>query len=291
MKKLLVILISLFGITIFSSMGIVSASTTSYDPSMMLLSITDVQIANDIAGSDEELFVETLAQIGYDNYISGSSSAVEGMYEIFGYSLTSDEVALLLFNPGAAPFWLYTAQTALSTTPTFYPGDDSKDGHIGNSFQHAYWNVLMVKYIGISLAEAFATAHEERPNNPWIHKSMDLYNNEKGRDFADNISWIIFKSDATLATMTQDLVDNGELKYILFDYEYISAYIYYDGGIIEPVYDTGNFHAYSDGTIPIYLPEIEIIDRRTKPGPIIMPLSILPIEEEGILDVEEGTTE
>lgn len=144
----------------------------------------------------------------------------------------------------------------------------------------------MVKCIGADLAEAFATAHEERPNNPWIHKHMDLHNNQKGRELALTISWIAFKSDSTLATMTQELVENGDLKYILFDYEYIHTYIYYDNGVIIPVYGLGDFHSYTDGATPIYLPEIQIDDRRSKPGPIIMPMSLLPVNAEVLINVE-----
>lgn len=47
----------------------------------------------------------------------------------------------------------------------------------------------------------------------------------KARELAITISWIAFKSDSTLATMTQELVENGDLKYILFEYEYIHTYI------------------------------------------------------------------
>jgi hypothetical protein len=149
----------------------------------------------------------------------------------------------------------------------------------------------MVKYIGVDLAEAFATAHEERPDNPWIHKHMDLHNNEKDRELAQTISWIVTKSDSTLATMTQELVENGDLKYILLEYEYIHTYIYYDNGVIVPVYAYGDFHSYTDGATPIYLPEIQIDDRRSKPGPIIMPMSLLPGNEEVMTNVEERTSE
>lgn len=144
---------------------------------------------------------------------------------------------------------------------------------------------------GYDLAEDFATAHENYEGNEWIHKSMDLFNNQQGRDFADGISGLFWKSDGTLATMTQDLVSNGDLKYIMFDYEYVHTYIYYDGGIIVPVYAEGDFHAYTDGSTPIYLPEIQIDDRRSIPGPIIMPMLIFVFEEEEVLNVEEGALE
>lgn len=203
--------------------------------------------------------------------------------------LTADEINALLDNPLAAPFWVYSAEKAIAKTDELF--GTTADGSKANSFQHAYWNVLMMKYIGSVYAEIFATGHENYDGNPWIHKSMDLYNNEQGRFFASGISGLFWKSDNTLVTMTKDLVTNGELRYILFNYEYIHTFIYYDGSVIEPVYARGDFHAYTDGTTPIYLPEIQIDDRRSKPGPIIMPMSVISIEEEDSLNVEEGTLE
>lgn len=267
----------------------VSASSPIHNPDLMLLSITDVEIAHEISNGDDEVFVETLAQMGYDNYESGSSSEVDEGYTIFGRTLTADEINLLINNPWVVFDWMYCGLTAQTKTASLYT--DSSDGTIANSFQHSYWNVLMVKHLGYNLAEDFATAHENFDGNPWIHKSMDLYNNEKGRDFADDISWIILKTANTLADMTQDLVEDGELRYILWNHQYISAYIYYDGGIIEAVYDYGDFHSYTDKSAPIYLPVIEIIDRRSKPGPIIMPMALIPDEEEVTINVKEGITE
>ena len=62
------------------------------------------------------------------------------------------------------------------------------------------------------------------------------------------------------------------LLFILFDFEYVSAYTYYDDRIVES-YSTGDFIAYTDSDLPIYTPDYEIIDLRTKPGPIIVPNS------------------
>ncbi len=289
MKKIIMfLLVFLIGIVVTGNTEGVNASSPNYNPDLMLLSITDVEIATEVADGDNALFVETLSQMGYDNYEAGSSSYVDEGYTIFGKNLTVDEINLLIANPLVALDWVYCGLTAETKTASLYT--NANDGTIANSFQHAYWNVLMVKHLGYELAEDFATAHENYEGNPWIHKSMDLYNNEQGRDYADTISWLWLKSANRLATMTQDLVTDGNLRYILWNYQYISAYIYYDGGVIEPVYDNGDFHSYTDGATPIYLPEIEIIDRRSKPGPIIMPMSIVPDEEE-IIYVEEGTLE
>jgi len=270
MKKLLLLLLMMAVVSVyFINSEKVCAATVVYNPDLMLLSLADVEIANEIADGDDNLFVQTLTQIGYDNYESGSSSEVEEGYEIFGFTLTADEVNLMLDYPYAVPGWLIASKTAVSKTQTLY--SDASDGSIANSFQHAYWNVLMVKLIGYGLAEAYANAHENYEGNPLIHKTMDLYNNQKGRDFADNISGIFWKSNDTLATMTQTLVTDGELKYILFDYEYVSAYIYFNKQI-DTVYSTADLLAYTDSIYPIYTPDYEIIDMRTNPGPIIVPM-------------------
>lgn len=267
----------------------VNASDPTYDPELMFLSIKDVEIANGIADGDDELFVVTLTQMGYDNFVSGSSSEVDEGYTIFGVNLTNDEVELLIDYPHLAPLWFLASQIALSKTAELY--ENQTDGTIANSFQHSYWNVLMVKYIGYNRAQDFATAHEAFDGNPWIHKSMDLFNNESGRNFANGISGLFWKSDNTLATMTNTLVTDGLLKYILFDYEYISAYVYYDNFVIEVEYSNMDLHAYTDNSYPIHMPEFEIIDNRTNPGPIIRPMDLMFIAEEVIIYVEEGEIE
>lgn len=66
----------------------------------------------------------------------------------------------------------------------------------------------------------------------------------------------------------------------------IFTHIYYDNNVIVPVYELGDFHSYTDGATPIYLPEIQIDDRRSEPGPIIMPMSLLPEDEEVLINVE-----
>ncbi|MFE0752230.1 DUF6973 domain-containing protein [Gordonia sp. NPDC058843] len=64
-------------------------------------------------------------------------------------------------------------------------GEESSlaDGH-GDAFRHAYWNALMTERFGSDWTEKFSTAHEGLGGNPAHRESMDLYNNELGRQIA-----------------------------------------------------------------------------------------------------------
>lgn len=267
-KAILFIITIIFTFVLTLDISKVKASGTTHDASIMLLSIEDIIIANELANGDEDLLVETIAQIGYDNYIEGSATEVDDAFIIFGQRITYTETMLLLDNPQLVPFWTYCALKAMDKTDELYPA--AEDGSKGNSFQHAYWNVLMAKYMTSIFAAAFANAHEDYSPNYYMHKNMDLYNNSQGRILANSISLILLLDDDLLAEITQSLVSEGNLKYILWNHSYVHTRIYYDNNIIVDVYEDGNFYAYTNKNVPIHLPDPIIDDRRTDPGPIIM---------------------
>ncbi|MFC3493543.1 DUF6973 domain-containing protein [Glycomyces rhizosphaerae] len=59
---------------------------------------------------------------------------------------------------------------------------DSMHNGKADAFRHCYWNALMVDRIDYEQAEAVATAHEEKPGQPFEEKLMDLENNHFGRN-------------------------------------------------------------------------------------------------------------
>lgn len=65
----------------------------------------------------------------------------------------------------------------------FEPGDRN-DNH-NDAFRHAYWNALMADEYGTEWAHDYGTAHERIPGNSSAREAMDLYNNEVGRQIAD----------------------------------------------------------------------------------------------------------
>ncbi|HOA80232.1 MAG TPA: hypothetical protein PKK61_04115 [Defluviitaleaceae bacterium] len=143
------------------------------------------------------------------------------------------------------------------------------DNSIAHAFQHTYWNVLMYKHLGELNAEKFATAHENFEDNPRLPKAMDLYNNEKGRNYANQFNNLSGYSDNDLADLVkEELIETGILKYLIFNYTFLRELIIYDTHI-EYLYDTGTFFAYANVDYPHGIPNYIIIDKRTKIGPPI----------------------
>lgn len=98
----------------------------------------------------------------------------------------------------------------------------------GDAFRHAYWNALLscklsVVYTGkdiifdlnrgLSLAEKFATAHEDDPNQPKEEELMDLYNNRQGRIvYRDYFNPSKMPSDMDLSNWVENRVDRGIMR-------------------------------------------------------------------------------
>ena len=100
-----------------------------------------------------------------------------------------------------------------STAPPSYVPDDRKeewrnnDGH-RDAFRHCFWNSRLTKEFGVGWTRQFTTAHEALPDNSAARESMDLFNNERGRQIA------IDNPDATvdeLATLVRASVTDGRL--------------------------------------------------------------------------------
>lgn len=81
------------------------------------------------------------------------------------------------------------------------------DGH-NDAMRHAYWNALMTKKYGVDFARDFTTAHEGQPGNPQVRETMDLYNNEVGRNIAVNNP---DTSEEELAKLVKNSVDRGDM--------------------------------------------------------------------------------
>lgn len=92
----------------------------------------------------------------------------------------SQEVALCAKHPVRCSKARLDASTASKQAESYYRSG-LHNGN-GDAFRHAYWNVLMVKSIGLGPAADFANAHEYgAKNQPRIEQTMDLHNNHLGR--------------------------------------------------------------------------------------------------------------
>ncbi|GAB0107846.1 hypothetical protein JMUB6875_68460 [Nocardia sp. JMUB6875] len=72
---------------------------------------------------------------------------------------------------------------AADTAVELFP-DSVNDGQ-GDAFRHTYWNALMSQRFGEDFAKTYATAHEGAPGQPSHREAMDLFNNNLGRQIAD----------------------------------------------------------------------------------------------------------
>jgi hypothetical protein len=64
-----------------------------------------------------------------------------------------------------------------------FPKSSLEDGQ-GDAFRHSFWSAEMTSVGGSQKALEFGTAHEDGQGNPFYKKSMDLYNNSFGVNFA-----------------------------------------------------------------------------------------------------------
>ena len=143
--------------------------------------------------------------------------------------LTKQEIALSRTYMLQAYLAKNAAESASRLTDFhFGKGATNADTTRANAFKHAVWNAIMVRDIGIDLAEAFASAHESndindvRSYNPQgtpttIREAsvMDFINNQRGRDLTQINSWW-FASDETIAKgVINDLNVNEHLYSII----------------------------------------------------------------------------
>ncbi|MFA6275143.1 MAG: hypothetical protein WC622_00230 [Pedobacter sp.] len=108
--------------------------------------------------------------------------------------------------------YLINAKTALDLAFTRFPDMDQTDTK-ADAFRHAYFSLLNVKELGLTLATRLGNAHEEKPDQSALAKQMDLFNNNVGRNAYSNLPaeaayWSIYSNTV------YNLVTNGNLVYI-----------------------------------------------------------------------------
>ncbi|MBE6675961.1 MAG: hypothetical protein E7594_03870 [Ruminococcaceae bacterium] len=249
--------------TTFSRSTLVTSSGITFD-------LTDIEVyIEDFDGINIETsqgMIDYIYEVGVYN-----SRTRDEQITIFGKSLTPDELALIIQHPLYAKRAYDCSQTAISTASMLYP-DCHSDGELGNAFQHAYWLMLLYYDTTPSFAIDFVVAHENYDGNPILHKTMDLFNDYAAYYFCIGTIGTDF-TEATLAFYTKDLMDDGELKYIVFDYEYISRIVY--NSITETTqtyYSTADLYAYTNSNTPYNIPEpIYEVFPAGSSGPIIKP--------------------
>lgn len=113
-------------------------------------------------------------------------------------SLTTAEKLLIATDPKAALMTNSLSKLAFDYTKEKFGYNGLGDKSDG--YRHGIWNALMTRDISRSWAQAYSTAHEDRPKSEldkkqtdgftgWQHKAMDLNNNSVGRSV---IAWYEF---------------------------------------------------------------------------------------------------
>jgi len=123
--------------------------------------------------------------------------------------LSQPEGVFVSDHPQAAYVFNADATTALTEARKRYPANTLRNG-TGDAFRHCFWNSLMARDQGETLAKQFATAHEAE-GGPLIESMMDLYNNEQGRAIGKANPKA---NDARLADLCAAALDADELLVI-----------------------------------------------------------------------------
>lgn len=127
-------------------------------------------------------------------------------YNIFGQSVTKEELKLVALHPIDATKVLNNSKVASNETFNLYHHSTHYLGN-GDAFRHAYWNALNVKSVGITRAAQFANAHESETKNG-VDKDMDLRNNDRGRAIGQDNR---YASDSAIKQKIITAVNNGGL--------------------------------------------------------------------------------
>ena len=159
-------------------------------------------------GFSESQILDTLA----------STPEPASMYDTWG-KLTDSEKLLVVTYPKEALAIQSNATKATNSTISTYGYNGN--GDVSDAYRHGYWNALNARDVGGTIAEKFATAHEDISDEEmnrfyesvgyygWQLRSMDLHNNEVGRGV---VSWTdILTSDSTLSSRILEQIKKGNM--------------------------------------------------------------------------------
>ncbi|WP_016700724.1 WXG100 family type VII secretion target [Actinoalloteichus spitiensis] len=145
---------------------------------------------------------------------------INPILEKLGFSVpsskwTQEELDLFLqLRPDEMYTWYRLQQEAyVVSEQQFGDPDNTTHNHV-DAFRHAYWNARMTQEFGAEWSEAFATAHERKPENGRYPEAMDLYNNERGREIGTSNP---NASPDQIASQVRQSVDQGDMVVISQD--------------------------------------------------------------------------
>jgi hypothetical protein len=135
----------------------------------------------------------------YDALITAFGELIGALAQRAGFKLgPGDQVGLDQNADKLLGLWKAYGDknNAFEVTANKFGGNGEDDA--SDAFRHAYWNSLMVRDVGESLAKDIATNHELNPGTP-ESRQMDLWNNQLGRDVGKSLNDLGVKDDEAYA--------------------------------------------------------------------------------------------
>lgn len=165
------------------------------------------------ATEDEiETYVKSLIHSAVE---TGRDDTNQGLYTyLLDADLSDVEQELYDENPSVGDDVLYEGYVAKNAAES--SGLDGAHNGKQDAFRHAYWNALMLDEVGRTWAERWGTAHEDgATSQPQIERTMDLTNNERGRQAAEEVIAVNqVVTDSELKDEVMAYLNLGKLVYI-----------------------------------------------------------------------------
>jgi len=134
------------------------------------------------------------------------------MYAELGFDPDgASEEMVAMMNPIDAMRALQARDEAFAKTAELYP-DIGHHNTEADAFRHAYWNYRMTQLSGGSEAKKFGDAHE-RGSSATDEVLMDLFNNNRGRNLAQNPD----NEGRDPAEVIQEAIARGDLRTTPFE--------------------------------------------------------------------------
>lgn len=133
---------------------------------------------------------------------------VPNIFEILAFNMFPAYALLHIENSTTA---LDDAVSLTINNPTVFPPTVIENGK-ADAFRHAYWNALDSAEFGPNITKIFTTAHEAFSCG--LPKTMDLYNNQKGRQNTADNGFGFTTSNSMIKSSILNDVYIGNLVYI-----------------------------------------------------------------------------
>lgn len=187
------------------------------------------EIQDYIQKNEDSTVVETIQH--FDKEFENETTLI-GLVANAGYketyaqwtALTTQEKILVASDLVAAALTKTTQTKAFEYTQAEYGKNGLGDK--SDAFRHAIWNALMCRYIDKVWASAFATAHESGKSATELkkkaadgyteaqHRTLDLHNNQKGRDCWLWNSGFAWTSNTDLLKRVREKMKNKQLTWL-----------------------------------------------------------------------------